>query len=323
MLSGCSDADVASPLAGTAGAAAGTASQSTAGQSAGGAPNANAGSSSTTAGTFAVAGQAGSVAEAGGTANNSGGSAPGSGGAGTAGSNTGGAPPGVECPAGSFLCEGFEAYPTNAPPTGIWTATERGTGSIKVDDTRNASGSKALHVTGTIKADIAHITTPVTFDANTMFIRFKMFTIGYPSTSGVHSRLARIGTKKDTGPDSSYSLASYNGTAIEKVDSIYQRSVDTKLNDDAYKNRWLCIEFEIDKTGGIGKVQPHIWFDGKALALAPAGSTTHAGTSASWDPIPYELFTIGVEGNQDDPVSGNFWIDDLVIAPARIGCPAQ
>src|SRR5206468_12969050 len=144
--------------------------------------------------------------------------------------------------------------------------------------TRSFSGTKSLHVTGTINGDAAHITTPVAITANTTFVRFMVYTLGYPSSSGVHSHLARIGTTADSGPDSAYSLSSYNGTAIEKVDSIYLRDTTTHLNDANMKNRWVCLEYEIDKTGGVGKVVPHIWVDGKELTLAAAGSSTHAGT---------------------------------------------
>ncbi|MES1207337.1 MAG: hypothetical protein ABUS79_15475, partial [Pseudomonadota bacterium] len=227
----------------------------------------------------------------------------------------------ASCPAGTFICEDFEAYPTGAAPAGIWSKNTRGSGTIAVDATRAFSGANALHVTGTINADAAHITTPVSGTGNTTFVRFMMYTLGYPSSSGVHSHLARIGTTADSGPDSAYSLSSYNGTAIEKVDSIYLRDTTTHLNDANMKNRWVCLEYEIDKTGGVGKVVPHIWVDGKELTLAAAGSSTHAGTSTSWDPIAFEKFTIGLDGNQVDAVKGDFWIDDVIVAPSRVGCP--
>ena len=198
----------------------------------------------------------------------------------------------------------------------------RGHGTIAVDTTRAFRGSRALHVTGVINGDVAHIFTPLAISSPTVFVRFMMYTVSYPSTAGVHSRLARLGTSGDQGPDSAYSLSSYNGTAIEKVDSIYLRSTATHLNDAPLRNRWVCWEFEIDKTGGVGKVVPHIWLDGAERVLAPAGSSTHAGTSASWDPIAFERFTIGLEGNQPDPVPGDFWLDDVTVAAQRIGCGA-
>ena len=198
----------------------------------------------------------------------------------------------------------------------------RGAGSVSVDTTRSFSGSKALHVTGMISADRANIRTPLAISARTVFVRFMMYTVGYPSSSGVHTRLMRLGTSAAAGggPDSSYSLASYNGVAIEKVNSIYLRSTATKFNDSALKNKWTCWEFAIDSTGGVGKVTPHIWIDGRELALAPAGSSSHGMTSPSWDPIPFELFMVGLDGFQPDDVRADFWIDDLAISSQRMGC---
>jgi hypothetical protein len=124
------------------------------------------------------------------------------------------------------------------------------------------------------------------------------------------------------GPDSSYSLSTYNGTAIEKVNSIYLRSTATQLDDASLKNRWTCLEFAIDKTGGVGKVKVELWVDGRALSLSAAGSSTHGMTSASWDPIPFELFMLGLDGFQNDEQLADFWLDDVLVSPERVGCPA-
>ena len=132
----------------------------------------------------------------------------------------------------------------------------RAGGQITVDTSRPFSGQKALHVTGMMNSDKAYIQTPLAITATTIFVRFMMYTAGYPSSSGVHTRLLRIGTAAGTAAgtaENSYSLSSYNGTAIEKVNSIYLRDTGTHFNDAGNKNRWICWEFEIDKTGGSGK----------------------------------------------------------------------
>ena len=101
-----------------------------------------------------------------------------------------------------------------------------GGGQITVDTSRPFSGQKALHVTGMMNSDKAYIQTPLAITATTIFVRFMMYTAGYPSSSGVHTRLLRIGTAAGTAAgtaENSYSLSSYNGTAIEKVNSIYLR----------------------------------------------------------------------------------------------------
>jgi hypothetical protein len=277
-------------------------------------------------GSGGVVGTGGTAGPTGGIAGATGGTQGGSGGKG--GNSTGGAATagtsGAGCPAGTFLCEGFEAYTEGAAPAGTWTKDVRGAGQINVETSRPFAGTKALHVTGTMNADRANIRTPLAISANTVFVRFMMYTIGYPSSSGVHTRLLRIGTNSGTAagtPENSYAFANYNGTAIEKVNSIYLRNTQTHLNDAAVKNRWVCWEFEIDKTGGMGKVAPHIWLDGRELALAAAGSASHGMTTTSWDPIAIETLIMGLDGFQADSVRADFWIDELVIHSQRVGCP--
>jgi hypothetical protein len=276
----------------------------------------------------------GGGAGAGGAAGGGAGAENGAGAQGGAGAGTGGVPAAgtagtagalAGCPAGAFMCEGFEAHPAGAAPGGTWTRDARGGGQILVETSRPFSGSKGLHVTGTMNADRANIRTPLAVAADTVFVRFMMYTAGYPSSSGVHTRLLRLGTTAGTAagtPENSYAFANYNGTAIEKVNSIYLRDTGTHLNDAGVKNRWVCWEFEIDKTGGVGKVKPHIWLDGRELPLSPAGSSSHGMTSTSWDPIPIEVLILGLDGFQSDPVRADFWVDDLVVHSQRVGCPS-
>lgn len=230
------------------------------------------------------------------------------------------------CPAGAILCDGFEAYPAGASPGADWKPTIRNAGLINIETARPFTGRNALHVTGMMAADRAYLQRPMVTAATTIYVRFMMYTLSYPSSAGVHTRLLRIGTAAGTAvgtAENSYGLASYNGTSIEKINSIYLRSTSTHFNDDALKNRWVCWEFEIDKTGGMGKVVPHIWVDGKELGLSVAGSATHGMTSPSWDPIPIEVIVLGLDGFQPDPVRADFWIDDLIVHSQRAGCPAK
>lgn len=252
----------------------------------------------------------------------------GSGGASVAGGGgsggAGGTSVGSGCANDAFLCDDFEQYPAASAPAGGWTQSVRGNGKIVVDTTRAFTGKQSLHVTGSMNADRANISKPLKTDSPTAYVRFMMYATSYPASSGVHTRLMRIGNAQAaTGnPDSSYSLASYNGTAIEKVNSIYLRDTGTKFNDPKLLNRWTCWEFAIDRSGGVGKVKVNLWVDGRELTLAKAGSSSHGMTSASWDPIPFELFMLGLDGFQSDPQPADFWIDDLSVTPQRVGCKA-
>jgi len=259
----------------------------------------------------------------GGMAAGSGGTTAGSGAmAGAAGAATAG--PNGACGSEAIVCEDFEPYPTASAPAGGWTAALRGQGKIVVDATRAFSGKQSLHVTGQMNRDHANISRPIQTASPTAYVRFMYYGTSYPASSGVHTRIARLGTAQAASgnPYTSYSLASYNGTAIERVNSIYLRDTGTKLNDPKLLNRWACLEFAVDMSGGMGKVKVHIWVDGRELALSPAGSASHGQTSASWDPLAFEVFMLGLDGYQDDTQAADYWIDDISVTTTRVGCEA-
>ena len=284
------------------------------------------GAGSTAGGTLSVSGATAVVSDGG--TSSSGSAASGAGGVqalgGVGGLGSAGAAAGEGCADGAILCEDFEQHPAASAPAGNWTASQRGNGKIVIDTTRAFSGKQSLHVSGRLNADRANISQPIRTDSPTAYVRFMFYATSYPASSGVHSRLMRIGTANAaTGnPDTSYSLATYNGTAIEKVNSIYLRDTGTKLNDPSALNSWKCWEFAIDRSGGVGKVKVQLWVDGRELELSVAGSSSHGMTSPSWDPIPFELLMLGLDGFQVDEQPADFWIDDLSVTPQRVGCKA-
>jgi hypothetical protein len=290
----------------------------------------------TPAGGSAPLGTAGSATVGGG---GSAGSADGTGGTGTSGSGTavsgsGGTPAGGggaggsaggangDCGADAIVCESFDQYPAASAPAGGWTAALRGAGKIVVDTAQAFSGKQSLHVTGKMNQDRANISRPIQTASPTAYVRFMYYVKSYPASSGVHTRLARLGTMQAASgnPYTSYSLAAYNGIAIERVNSIYLRDTGTKLNDSKLLNRWSCLEFMVDMSGGAGKVEVAIWIDGNALTLSPAGSSSHGQTDPTWDPLAFEVFMLGLDGYQDDAEVADYWIDDISVTPQRVGC---
>lgn len=273
-----------------------------------------------------VAGASGASADSAGM-NGAGTAASGSGGigGGSAGGSVGGPVGSSSCGNDAIVCDDFEQYPTASAPAGGWTAALRGAGKIVVDATRAFSGKQSVHVTGKMNADHANISRPIQTTSPTAYVRLMYYGTSYPASAGVHTRLARLGTTDAASgnPYTSYSLASYNGTAIERVNSIYLRDTGTKLNDPKLLNRWACLEFAVDMSGGVGKVKVNIWVDGKELTLSPAGSASHGMTKDSWDPLAFEVFMLGLDGYQDDPEPADYWIDDVSVTAQRVGCKAN
>jgi len=319
--------------------------QPSGGQPSGGAPAAGAsGSGVVPAGGGGQSGAAGSGAAGGGGGTSGGAGGTGTGGTGTGGTGTSGSGAAVsgsggmpeagggaggnaggangDCGKDAIVCEDFDRYPAASAPAGGWTAALRGAGKIVVDTAQAFSGKQSLHVTGKMNQDHANISRPIQTASPTAYVRFMYYVKSYPASSGVHTRLARLGTMQAASgnPYTSYSLASYNGIAIERVNSIYLRDTGTKLNDSKLLNRWSCLEFAVDMSGGAGKVKVDIWIDGKALTLSPAGSSSHGQTDPTWDPLAFEVFMLGLDGYQDDAEVADYWIDDISVTPQRVGC---
>lgn len=284
--------------------------------------------SSAQAGGAGNAGLAGTGAASGSGTSGSGTAVSGSGGTLVGGAGAGGSSGGIagatsgNCGTDAIVCENFDQYPAASAPAGGWTAALRGDGKIVVDTAQAFSGKQSLHVTGKMSKDRANISRSIQTASPTSYVRFMYYVKSYPASSGVHTRLARLGTMQAASgnPYTSYSLAAYNGIAIERVNSIYLRDTGTKLNDSKLLNRWSCLEFAVDMSGGAGKVKVNIWIDGRALTLSPAGSSSHGQTDASWDPLAFEVFMLGLDGYQEDAEVADYWIDDISVTPQRVGC---
>jgi hypothetical protein len=308
-------------VAGTSGQSGAGAAGSSSAQSGatGTAPTPPAGGSDGGVGGSNAAGAAGFSAAAG-AAGEPNGAAGGLGTGGSAGTPTSGCD-------GLLLCDDFESYPANSAPAGRWKTQVRGSALAVVDTTLAYSGSKSVHFTGTVDQSSANIVAqgaPVfPVPGNTVFVRLMLYIQGYPTTSGVHTRLARIGSSTSGLDGSGYALTTYNGTGIERINEAMVRDTTLHLTDATVKGKWVCWEWEIDNTAGPpasgkGKVLGRLWRDGTAVNLGP---TSHTGLS--WDPVAWQVLEFGLEAYQSDTQAGDFWIDDVAMNTARIGCPQK
>jgi hypothetical protein len=225
------------------------------------------------------------------------------------------------------FCDDFESYAANAAPSGRWTTQARGSAKAVIDTTRAYSGTKSVHFTGTVNQSSANIIAqsapafPVT--GNTVFIRLMMYVASYPATSGVHTRIARIGTSTSGTDGTGYALTTYNGTGVERINEAMVRDTSLHLTDATVKAKWVCWEWSLNNTagppaGGKGKVLAQLFRDGTAVTL---GATSH--TNLSWDPVDWKLLELGLEAYQSDTQQGDFWIDDVAVDTKRIGCPQK
>jgi hypothetical protein len=89
------------------------------------------------------------------------------------------------------------------------------------------------------------------------------------------------------------------------------------------EKKWVCVEWKFD---GVAN-EMHYWFDGTLLADVDVVRTgtrcVNAGDLGStWQAPAFANLSIGWQQYQASNGPLEFWVDDLVVATQKIGCPA-
>jgi hypothetical protein len=327
-LSGCSSDPASPPSPGTTAGSSAGGSAGTAGSASGGA----AASAGTGGG-----GAAGTAGQTGGGTGGSAGAAGSSGSAGSAGSSAGsGGGEGVGC-AGATLCWDFE---DGMLPAGAVSSRDEFNGELIVDNTKPHGGSYSLHAAAlsggtpgtaggpkkSIKYDLPANFGPI------MWGRAYVYTT--PERPMSHAGLFNARYPRPDMASTSmetldwYEVASYQ----EKYMSIWHppeppgfpewvKVSDTPLVLDA----WTCLEWLFDGENGQNAeaADPRVWLDGVELLWPeefvfsdPEGAPKPVMEKAS----NFTMIETGVVMYQGLTTPTDWWIDDLAIAPQRIGC---
>jgi hypothetical protein len=85
-------------------------------------------------------------------------------------------------------------------------------------------------------------------------------------------------------------------------------------------NAWACVEWQFD--GPTNTLR--FWLDGQPLdditVVGKGDGCISNGTMDNWYAPAFDAVRLGWEHYQQGP--GEVWLDDVVIASKRIGCPA-
>jgi len=89
------------------------------------------------------------------------------------------------------------------------------------------------------------------------------------------------------------------------------------------EKRWVCVEWKFD---GVAN-EMHYWFDGTLLAdvdvIRTGTRCVNAGDLGStWQGPVFANLSVGWQQYQASTGPLEFWMDDLVVATQKIGCPA-
>lgn len=238
---------------------------------------------------------------------------------GTAGANAAGAPPvggaggsannepppppagpDIACPAGASFCSGFES---GAFPEGTLShAVGPGSDGAFVFDTANAfAGTTSLSIPATGSGGFFYRALAVPVPGQDFWVRLYM-NLSTPLGDNSHDSVFGASSGPITADVNNEALVElseqFNEILLNTDDALFNPTANNTLP----ANQWLCMEAHYN--GGSGDVQ--IFADGQELINAPG-----------YRPLTYQSFRIGYMRYNDDRTVR---YDDVVVAPARVGC---
>jgi hypothetical protein len=251
---------------------------------------------------------------------------------------------------GAIFCDDFESYAAGHAPGGSWSAKTT-LGTVAVDGTQHRSGSKAVKfttqakTTDGIKTAFMHLGGAAIFPVpdNVLYGRM-MFQLEAAPEASVHWTIiqgsgvvpgqsyhayyrygGQLPVLADDGttflgsqlmanydtPDS-YPIGSGTGPASDCWHHASKTVIPT--------GRWACIEWKFDGAQN----QMSLWLDGAPLPDLTVNGTgdgcVNAPADFPWTAPAFDHLDLGWESYQADDAR-TFWIDDVVVSSAPIGCP--
>jgi hypothetical protein len=264
----------------------------------------------------------------------------------TAGDTAGGA-----CPPGA-ICDDFESYAVGATDLApAWTVYTYGGGALQVDGTKAFRGGKSLHLTipvgGRKYADIIRQTAD---DSAVLplrhYGRVMVWVTAIPSAAhwainqagGIVAGTTDMTAKYSWGGQNAKLLPGYSQRSRVIAGATPLRgggpqdgdpnpapvdcSQPTRTETLATK-KWVCWEWMVD--GATPEL--HMWLDGQPQTEADVvgkGTACATGAITAWTaPKAFSKIIVGWETyTQASDVANEVWLDELVMGPDRVGCPA-
>jgi hypothetical protein len=337
FLLGCSSS---APVAGSGGASGtGGANAGSGGASSGGGGQTGSGGGPTAA----SGGASGSMGGGSGAGPDAAGDAP-------AADATGGA---ASCPLGALFCDDFEKYPS--PATDLapdWLTYAYGGATVQVDASKAFKGAQSLHMTAPVGgrkyADIIK-QNPLTkallpsrhYGRAMVWLTTTPATVHWSinSASGPLASDPNLIAKYDEGGqhgvlEPNYSLRALLGDGLAPLrgggpengdpNNIPADCALAAKTETMPLKRWVCWEWMFDAdANGL-----QLWVDGVAqtevdITNKPIGVCVQGAARVWQAPKQFTKMVIGWEQyTSPSEVAQEAWLDDLVVADQRVGCPA-
>ncbi len=242
------------------------------------------------------------------------------------------------------FCETFESYEAGVAPTGNWKA-ETNLGAVSIATDQHFDGQKS-----------AKFTTQSSSGGKTAYIKLNVPSV-FPVPGNVY--YGRMMSRLESAPDMSvhwtfiqagglvtgqnyHALYRYGGQQPVTdggafVGSQLMANYDTP---DSYSGtgpssdcwnhskgvvapvgRWACVEWEFDGPNNA----MHFWLDGTPIdsltVMGQGQGCVHQPQTFTWAAPDFSTLELGWESYQEDSAR-TLYLDDIVIATQRVGCPA-
>ncbi|NJQ02690.1 hypothetical protein HCK00_19630 [Streptomyces sp. PLAI1-29] len=228
-----------------------------------------------------------------------------------------------------MFCEDFESLPTGPAVSRRWR-TENANGTLTVERQRPGRGvhrpGKALRVRTEGNGKAFLVVDGLTPPGNSFWGRARLRVAEFP-----------------TAPDwAHWTMVEATGEGpgfVRPLGGQYVPSVDANLwgvgsdggptgdwtawreSAPARAGRWVCAEWRMDATDN----RIEVWFDGRPQPDLTVSTRDHGGADPGTDFVFPRFGTVkfGWQLYQPDPAPGRFdvLLDDLALAPERVGCP--
>lgn len=244
----------------------------------------------------------------------------------------------------AWFCDGFETYRPREFPAAPWSDQTYHTGAvIEVTAGRAFSGRQSLHVLAPAAKPrrgyaAIHVSSAAPAASRAMYGRMMVWLDAAPvpeaGASDVHwtlmqaegraagdrnNAIYRLGLEQRGGLGL---MANYETTPPVRSDCRLRSARDLPVA------RWTCVEWHFD--GDRDELQ--FWLDGAELRDVRVVGRADAADShcahqddlhGRWlAPPAFQSVFMGIERYDKSTNDQNLWIDDVVISPRRVGCPA-
>jgi hypothetical protein len=236
----------------------------------------------------------------------------------------------------------FEKHTPGAPPGKPWKEESYKSGAIIVVDGRHSfSGKQSLHVTDPRGANYRrgyvaiHLGGPLPQLQPAFYGRAMVWLDAAPEALAgappVHWTLLQgEGRSADDRYNSIYRLgveqrnglglmANFETTPPVTTDCKQQSQLTLPVK------RWACIEWHF----AVATNELEFWLDGRRISRVLAKARAPAACrgddlGGEWRAPPkFDSFYLGLERYADAANDQDLWIDDVILAKERVGCPAQ